>query len=147
MKTSFLAPPTLTNPRYSLPACCLKKAKLMALAGFKIIAIVEYDGTIYNEKGLDIRALAEHRKKTGSITEFPEGQGLSRDEGLYLETDVLMPAALADLFAHDFIRHAFLAGTGVAMGNAIDSVKQIAQFVTKTNMEDGVAHAIEELVL
>ena len=39
------------------------------------------------------------------------------------------------------------AGTGVAMGNAIDSVKEIAQFVTKTNMEDGVAHAIEELVL
>lgn len=39
------------------------------------------------------------------------------------------------------------AGTGVAMGNAIDSVKKIAQFVTKTNMEDGVAHAIEELVL
>ncbi|BAN97631.1 cof-like hydrolase [Plautia stali symbiont] len=39
------------------------------------------------------------------------------------------------------------AGTGVAMGNAIDSVKQIAQFVTRTNMEDGVAHAIEELVL
>ncbi|XXN63322.1 sugar-phosphatase [Enterobacter ludwigii] len=39
------------------------------------------------------------------------------------------------------------AGTGVAMGNAIDSVKKIAQFITKTNMEDGVAHAIEELVL
>jgi glutamate dehydrogenase (NAD(P)+) len=68
-------------------------ARLMARAGFKIIAIVEYDGTVYNEKGLDIRALAEHRKKTGSITEFPEGQDLSSDEGLYLETDVLMPAA------------------------------------------------------
>ncbi|MFH8136182.1 sugar-phosphatase [Pantoea osteomyelitidis] len=39
------------------------------------------------------------------------------------------------------------AGTGVAMGNAIDSVKKIAQFITKTNIEDGVAHAIEELVL
>ncbi|KTS75917.1 sugar-phosphatase [Pantoea stewartii] len=39
------------------------------------------------------------------------------------------------------------AGTGVAMGNAIDSVKKIAQFVTKTNMEDGVAHAIEKWVL
>ncbi|MBE5254331.1 sugar-phosphatase [Mixta mediterraneensis] len=39
------------------------------------------------------------------------------------------------------------ASTGVAMGNAIESVKNIAQFVTKTNMEDGVAHAIEELVL
>lgn len=39
------------------------------------------------------------------------------------------------------------AGTGVAMGNAIDSVKAIAQYVTKTNMEDGVAHAIEKFVL
>lgn len=39
------------------------------------------------------------------------------------------------------------AGTGVAMGNAIESVKQIAQFVTKTNREDGVAHAIEKWVL
>jgi glutamate dehydrogenase (NAD(P)+) len=68
-------------------------ARLMSRAGFKIIAIVEYDGTVYNEKGLDIRALAEHRKKTGSILEFPESRDLSRDEGLYLETDVLMPAA------------------------------------------------------
>jgi len=39
------------------------------------------------------------------------------------------------------------AGTGVAMGNAIKSVKKIAQFVTKSNREDGVAHVIEELVL
>ncbi len=68
-------------------------ARLMSRAGFKIIAVVEYDGTVYNEKGLDIRALAEHRKRTGSITEFPEGQDLARDEGLYLETEVLLPAA------------------------------------------------------
>jgi len=39
------------------------------------------------------------------------------------------------------------AGTGVAMGNAIPSVKEIAQFVTKTNREDGVAYAIEKFVL
>ena len=68
-------------------------AKVMERAGFKIIAIVEYDGTVYNENGLNIRALAEHRRKTGSITGFAEGQDLSREEGLYLETDVLIPAA------------------------------------------------------
>jgi len=39
------------------------------------------------------------------------------------------------------------AGTGVAMGNAIDQLKAISQFVTKTNMEDGVAVAIQKLVL
>ena len=68
-------------------------AKVMERAGFKIIAIVEYDGVVYNENGLDIRALAEHRQKTGSITEFAGGQDLSPDEGLYLETEVLLPAA------------------------------------------------------
>ena len=39
------------------------------------------------------------------------------------------------------------AGTGVAMGNSIDSVKAAAQFVTKSNQEDGVAYAIEQFVL
>ncbi len=39
------------------------------------------------------------------------------------------------------------AGLGVAMGNALESVKAVSQFVTKTNMEDGVAFAIEKFVL
>src|SRR4051812_4717484 len=41
-------------------------AKLMAAAGFNIVAIVEYDGAVCNDKGLDIEALALHRKETGS---------------------------------------------------------------------------------
>ncbi|MEH2922019.1 sugar-phosphatase [Samsonia erythrinae] len=39
------------------------------------------------------------------------------------------------------------AGLGVAMGNAVESVKAVSQFVTKTNREDGVAYAIEKFVL
>ena len=31
------------------------------------------------------------------------------------------------------------AGTGVAMANAIDQLKKIADFITLTNNEDGVA--------
>lgn len=40
-----------------------------------------------------------------------------------------------------------LAGVGVAMGNAIPEVKESAQFVTKTNAEDGVAYAVKRFVL
>ena len=40
-----------------------------------------------------------------------------------------------------------LAGIGVAMGNAEDSVKEAADFVTLPNYEDGVAYAIEKFVL
>ncbi|WGX76617.1 Cof-type HAD-IIB family hydrolase [Paraclostridium bifermentans] len=39
------------------------------------------------------------------------------------------------------------AGIGVAMGNAIDIVKQSAQYITLPNTESGVAKAIEKFVL
>lgn len=39
------------------------------------------------------------------------------------------------------------AGLGVAMGNAPDDIKAIANHVTDTNMNDGVAKVVEEFVL
>lgn len=38
-------------------------------------------------------------------------------------------------------------GFGVAMGNAIEEVKEVADYVTLTNEEDGVADAIEKFAL
>jgi glutamate dehydrogenase (NAD(P)+) len=68
-------------------------ARLMARAGFKIICIIEYDGAVYNPAGLDITALSRHREETGSILDFPGSENMDRDEALFLETDVLLPAA------------------------------------------------------
>ncbi|GAE31043.1 Cof-type HAD-IIB family hydrolase [Alkalihalobacillus hemicellulosilyticus] len=39
-----------------------------------------------------------------------------------------------------------MAGWGVAMGNAEDGIKEISNYVTKTNIENGVAHAIEKVL-
>ena len=39
------------------------------------------------------------------------------------------------------------AGLGVAMGNAIPEIKEVADYVTLTNEEDGVAHVVEEFLL
>lgn len=41
------------------------------------------------------------------------------------------------------IRH---AGLGVAMGNAIDPIKQVADRITLDQAQDGVAHAIEQIL-
>lgn len=40
-----------------------------------------------------------------------------------------------------------LAGLGIAMGNAISDVKNIADYITDTNKRDGVAKAIEKFIL
>ena len=39
------------------------------------------------------------------------------------------------------------AGLGVAMGNSVKAIKKSANYVTKTNMEDGIAEVISKFVL
>jgi glutamate dehydrogenase (NAD(P)+) len=68
-------------------------ARLMAARGFKIVSIVEYNGAVYNEDGLDIPALMSHRKETGSIANFAGGENVDKTEALYQKCDVLLPAA------------------------------------------------------
>ena len=68
-------------------------AKLMSRAGFKIVCIIEYDGAVYNPHGLDIAALIKHRDETGSITGFAEAEDIDREEAMFLECEVLLPAA------------------------------------------------------
>ncbi|GIQ67861.1 HAD family phosphatase [Xylanibacillus composti] len=40
-----------------------------------------------------------------------------------------------------------VAGLGVAMGNAVEPLKEIADFITRTNNEDGVCHVVETFIL
>lgn len=61
---------------------------------------------------------------------------------LGLERDRLM--AFGDGF-NDLSMIQF-AGQGVAMANAVEEVKSIADFVTTSNEEDGIAHALEQLL-
>jgi glutamate dehydrogenase (NAD(P)+) len=68
-------------------------ARLMSQAGYKIVSIVEWDGAVYNAQGLDIAALLKHRKETGSIVGFTGGENIDREEAMFQETDVLLPAA------------------------------------------------------
>ncbi|MEX2261985.1 MAG: Glu/Leu/Phe/Val dehydrogenase [Bryobacteraceae bacterium] len=68
-------------------------AQLMAQAGFRVVCIIEYNGAVYNRNGLDIPALMEHKKETGSILDFPESENMDRDEALEQECEVLLPAA------------------------------------------------------
>jgi len=59
------------------------------------IALAEYEGAIYNPRGLDVEMVMKHRKETGSLLNFPGATNLgSREEALELDCDILIPAAL-----------------------------------------------------
>lgn len=76
-------------------------AKFVHEGGGKIIAIAEWDGAIVNHDGIDPLALAAHREKTGSITNFPGTEPYDKYKALELECDVLVPAALENQINKD----------------------------------------------
>ncbi len=63
--------------------------------GAKIVAVAEYEGSIYNPDGIDIDKLLKHRKAKGTIMTFPGVKKLKKnDDALYVDCDILIPAAL-----------------------------------------------------
>jgi glutamate dehydrogenase (NAD(P)+) len=76
-------------------------ARLMSARGFRIIGIIEYDGAVYNRNGLDIESLMAYRKDTGSINGFPEAEAIERHEAMFLDCDVLVPAATENVITSE----------------------------------------------
>ncbi len=73
-------------------------AELFAEMGAKIIAVSDISGGVTNPNGLDIAALTAHVRRTGCVRDFPGGDAIGNDELLALECDVLVPAALENVF-------------------------------------------------
>jgi len=68
-------------------------AILMAEAGYKILGIVEVDGSLYNKNGIDVRKLSEYRQKNRTVVGFPEADKADGAELLVTDCDILIPAA------------------------------------------------------
>ncbi len=77
-------------------------AKFFREAGAKVIALAEYEGSIFNANGLNEEDVFQHRKKTGSILNFPGATNLAKNtDALELECDILIPAALENVINAD----------------------------------------------
>lgn len=77
-------------------------AKFFRENGSKIVAIAEYEGAIFSEEGLNEEEVFLHRKKTGSILNFPGATNLAKSgDALELECDILIPAALENVINKD----------------------------------------------
>lgn len=77
-------------------------AKYMTEAGARLVGVAEIEGSIYDEKGIDIEKLMAFRKETGSILGFGNSKELKeRDDAFYLECDILIPAALENQITGD----------------------------------------------
>lgn len=63
--------------------------------GARIVGIAEYNGGIFNEEGLDVEAVHNHRLEHGSILDFPDAKKIKNGQHLLeYPCDILIPAAL-----------------------------------------------------
>jgi len=73
-------------------------AKFFRENGAIVVSIAEFEGAIYNEAGLNEEEVFQHRKKTGSILNFPGATNLKNSgDALELDCDILIPAALENV--------------------------------------------------
>lgn len=73
-------------------------AKFFQDGGALVVGLAEYEGSIYNENGLDVEAVFQHRKKTGSILDFPGATNFNKNtDALEAPCDILIPAALENV--------------------------------------------------
>ena len=71
------------------------------ILGMKVIAVTDSRGGIINKDGLDPDAVAEHKRKTGSVVNMPGTAPISNEEILELDVVVLFPSALENVITED----------------------------------------------
>jgi glutamate dehydrogenase (NAD(P)+) len=72
-------------------------AQLLEQAGCTIIAASDKTGGIWNPKGLDVTDVLAWVQKNKYLTGYPKAQGITNEELLTVECDVLLPAALENV--------------------------------------------------
>lgn len=77
-------------------------AKLLHAEGARLVAIAVPEGAIFDPHGLDPDAVLDHRRRTGSILNFPGARSMPRAaDALELDCDVLVPAATENQLTAD----------------------------------------------
>ena len=70
-------------------------AYLLHSAGMRVVSIADVSGAIHNPGGIDVPALGEYVKESGTVTGFPGADSVTSEEFWTVKCEVMIPAALA----------------------------------------------------
>ena len=76
-------------------------ARLIGELGCKVVALSDVRGGIHRDAGIDVQAVYDHLRETGSVVDAPGTQTITNEELLELDVDVLIPAALDRVITAD----------------------------------------------
>ena len=76
-------------------------AKLLEERDYKVVAVSDSKGAIYNPDGLKMAEVWDHKKKTGGVSGTIGSKMMSNDELLELPVSILIPSALENVINED----------------------------------------------
>jgi glutamate dehydrogenase (NAD(P)+) len=76
-------------------------ARIASAAGFRVLAVSDVKGGIYNPDGLDIPALDRYFALAGSVAGFADAEPITNEQLLELDVDYLVPAALGEVITEE----------------------------------------------
>ncbi len=75
----------------------MNAAKLLVEQGYKIVAVSDSKGGIYNPAGLDIDLVIKVKSETKSVVNYSDAEKVSNEDILTLDVSVLVPSALENV--------------------------------------------------
>ena len=77
-------------------------ARFLVEDGIKVVAISDAFGGVYNPNGLDVEDMIRYRDTHGgTINGYPNGEPISSDDPLFMDVELVIPAALDEVIRED----------------------------------------------
>ncbi|MBL4846442.1 MAG: glutamate dehydrogenase [Planctomycetes bacterium] len=73
----------------------------LSIRGGRVVAVSDVFGAILNPNGLDVEAVRAWVSEHGKLEGYPDAEAIPRDDLLYVECDVMVPAALGGVFTKE----------------------------------------------
>lgn len=101
-------------------------ARFLADAGVKVTAVSDQYGALRSDRGIDIDALIDHVRASGSVVGFAGADELDRDDLLTQDVDLLVPAAVEGVLnesnARDVLATVIVEGANGPTTPAADAI-------------------------
>ena len=139
------------NKKINFEIVKMKQLEIKKYNIYKVVFVDESERIIKMRKALS-KEILEKYEVTSSVPDYIEfvPKGITKHKALEnlcnilgIEKNEVM--AIGD--AENDIKMIQFAGLGIAMGNADNNVKNVANDITDSNNEDGVAKAIEKYII
>ncbi len=107
--------------------------RLLAQRGSTLLSVMDHTGAIFNDKGIDVEALATYSAEEGGIAGYAEAESISEDEFYATQVDLFVPAALEGMV--DIDRAQLLQCKIIAEGANAPTTPEAERFLLDSGVE------------